>query len=505
MHDLSGIAVNRRRFIGSLGCCAVLSACGGGGGGGSGTVQSADPPPATGGSTPGGGGGTAAVAYSWPAYTAVPSFDYGVVALQNPGFSPRADRGGVARRTIRGMICFAEGPNRDPALTDAMVTQMLDRLNADLKIVWETMGFAPDKGFAVNNYINYYLLGSGLDGGNATAPTDIGYQGAELFNGQWWPSVCTSYHAIRKAHDGDALNRSNITHETIHVLQSGTGSFERAGWFHEAHNTQLGARLIELRDGVRQLGFLDAVSALGPHIPIEAFAGWMRDGSFGAPSPEANVSPRDFFGGAQYCGTFPLFLQLFVGSGLNTWLWKNNQPATETVLQTLVRGLGSVQTARAITEYRARVALIDFGAWRAALKAQVDAQFARSDNAMYAATTLSGTTLTPAAETLPGTSGANYIPLSVTGTTASVTFAPGAGGGDLRCQLAYRATDGSAVYGEPVPAGACTVPLTKPPAGGVVTAVVTNVATTHSKTAKFPYSIDLGSGVTPAPRTSPYY
>ena len=401
MHDMSiGHAVSRRSFLGSAGCCVLLSACGDGGNTASQpvTVQ-------TGGGTDTAAGGpvTTATAYAWPAYTQVPAYNFGFATKQNPGLTVRPDRGGVSRRTIRGYVCLSEGPNRDPALTDAAVQLELDRLNADLKIAWETMGFAPDKGFARGNYINYYLLGSGLDGGDATAATDVGYQGSEFYDGEWWPSVCTSYHAIKKASDGDALNRSNITHETIHVLQSGTGSFTNAGWFHEAHNTQFGARLIDLRDGTKQLGFLDAVSALGPHIPIEAFAGWMQDGSFGATGPEADVSPRDFFGGAQYCGTFPLFLHLFVGASVNNWLWKNNRPDSETVLQTLERGLGTAQTQRAIVEYRARIALVDFGDWRTALKTQVDGQFGNAANAMYVATTRSGDTLTPAAATLPGT------------------------------------------------------------------------------------------------------
>lgn len=488
--------MSRRELLGSAGCCLALSACGGGG------AASSSPAP------PSGAAGNqssdaASSVFTWPAYTAVPAYNFGFTPQPAPALTVRPDRDGVVRRTIKGYVCFSEGPNRDPALTDAMVALELDRLNADLKIAWEKLGFAPDKGFARGYYLNYYLLGSGLAGADAVAASDVGYQGWEFYNGEYWPSLCTSYHAIKKAYDGSFIDRSNITHESIHVLQNGTGNFTKAGWIFEAHNTQLGSRLIDLRDGLKQLGYLDAVSALGPHIPIEAFAGWMVDGTFGNSFPEDGLSPRAFFGGAQYCGTFPLFLDLFVGSTLMNWLWKNNVPDSETVLQTLLRGLGAAQTERAILEYRARVALLDFGAWRPALKAQVDAQFATDTNFMYAATTVNGTTLTPAALTLPGTSGSNYIPLAASGTAASLTFVPQST--DMRCQLVYRATDGSAVYGTPVASGKCSISLSKPPSNGVIVAVITNVSTTHSKTSKFPYTLQLAQGLTPASRSLPYY
>ena len=101
--------------------------------------------------------------------------------------------------------------------------------------------------------------------------------------------------------------------------------------------------------------------------------------------------------------------------------------------------------------------------------------------------------------TLPGWSGANQIPLTVSGTgTVSVNFQPI--GKNMSCQLVYRATDGSVVYSAPVTKGACSLNLRKPVKNSVVIAVVCNTdyifKGDQTRKAKYDYRLTLGDGVT---------
>jgi hypothetical protein len=115
----------------------------------------------------------------------------------------------------------------------------------------------------------------------------------------------------------------------------------------------------------------------------------------------------------------------------------------------------------------------------------------------YVATTNAGGTLTPESRTLPGWSGANQIPLTVSGSTASVTFNPQ--GANMSCQLVYRDTSGQVRYSAPVASGGCSIPL-QSVLNNVVIAVVCNTDYVYqgdySRTNKFKYTLTLGSGVT---------
>jgi hypothetical protein len=116
----------------------------------------------------------------------------------------------------------------------------------------------------------------------------------------------------------------------------------------------------------------------------------------------------------------------------------------------------------------------------------------------YVKTTNNSGLLTPDATTLPGWSGANQIPLTVTGNTVTVNFEPI--GANMTCQLVYRTTAGVPVYSTPVASGACTLNLTAAPASGVVIAVITNTDYVYSgettRKAHYDYRLRLVTGVT---------
>jgi hypothetical protein len=116
----------------------------------------------------------------------------------------------------------------------------------------------------------------------------------------------------------------------------------------------------------------------------------------------------------------------------------------------------------------------------------------------YAKTTDDGTgLLTPEYRTTPGWSGANQIPLHVTGDMATVYFQPG--GANMTCQLCYRTKEGEIVYSHLVYGGECSLKLDKAPANGVVFAVISNTDYIYqgeaTRKAHFDYRLKLGKGI----------
>jgi hypothetical protein len=84
---------------------------------------------------------------------------------------------------------------------------------------------------------------------------------------------------------------------------------------------------------------------------------------------------------------------------------------------------------------------------------------------------------------------------------------------DMRAQLVYRATDGTAVYGPPAASGTVSITLSKPPKNNVVVLVISNVTLDGYKTAlsygwdpseTFGYSIQITGG-TAAPTNKVYF
>lgn len=480
---------------------------------------------ATGGSgNPGsGGGGDVPLGecdpYTFPAYE--PNLDYDFrdefadIDPENFEVYLGCDESEVAGYETDGWFAFIWGPNRNPSITDEDIDQVLSELNEDMAFARDVMGWPPDRLAQEGYFSNVYLYGSGLCTDNASNTETGGWQSG--ING--YPMVLLSYYPVVN-HD-----RGGITHEAIHAIMASMDG-RKAHWFNEGGNTWLQMNMSAEQTGNYGVGFLDGVPFLAPHQPIECYSGWLQDGSFGGPDAEGvnqtsggqQISTwRDYLGGSQYNSVFSHFLALYVSPGSNAWLWSNTNHIN--VLETLADGLGVEQTQRAIVEYRARQALLDFGPWTEAFEEPIDGNWGRTIGAeeiaggilmeppahqltAYAETTLDGTTLTPEPLTLPGWSGANQVPLTVSsdagvGTEIRVNFEPL--GANMRFQLAYRAEDGSAVYGQPIAEGTSCLRLDQAPRDGVVIGVVSNVnhlfEGESSRTTKYDYRLHLEAGV----------
>jgi hypothetical protein len=319
-------------------------------------------------------------------------------------------------------------------------------------------------------------------------------------------------------------DRGGITHEAIHAMVKGApGGDNKAHWFNEGGNTWIQQQLYARRDNSYGVGFLDGTPFVAPHQPIECYSGWLLDGSFGGPNAEgvADCNWRAYLGGTQYNSVFSHFLGLYLSPGANAWIWQQSTPRN--ILETLAKGLGAAQTRHLIMEYRARTALVDFGPWRNSI-ISTGINYAWGDTlnrecgtgtnpanytaSAYAPTTTNGSTIEPDDYTLPGWSGANQIPLNVTGNQVRLNFRPT--GANMRMQLAYWATDGTAVYSQPVESGELCLRLDKAPRNGVVIAVVSNTDYVYTgdaiRRAKYDYSVDMVQGVTStASRTTRWF
>lgn len=454
-------------------------------------------------------------AYDWPKYEPDLNYDFrtdfGQVDTSKFKVYNGCPASTIAGVKTKGRFAFIWGKNRNPAITDADIDRVLTNLNEDADYIHNVMGWPVDKLQAEGYFSNIYLYGSGLCTDSASNTEKGGWQSG--ING--YPMVLLSYYPVVTPSE-----RGGITHEFIHTIMATRGN--KAAWFNEGGNTWLQMNLEASRTGNYGVGFLDATSFLAPHMPIENYSGWLQDGTFGGPNAEGvdrrvngqQISTwREYLGGNQYNAAFPHFLGVHVSKGANAWIWAKG-PHNH-ILRSLAAGVGEEQTQRMIMEFRARQAMVDFGPWSNAFKVPINNNWGRTINAeridggilqdpgahrltFYSATTQEGTTLVPSATTLPGWSGANQIPLKVTGNKVRVNFQPI--GQNMRVQLAYRAADGSAVYSKPVTSGEACLDLTKAPKNGVVVAVVSNVDHLYNgeetRTRKHDYRLQLLEGVT---------
>lgn len=460
-------------------------------------------------------------AYEWPKYEPDLNYDFrtdfGQVDTSKFKIYYGCPQNQIAGVKTKGRFAFIWGPNRNPSITDADIDRVLTNLNEDADYIHNVMGWPVDKLQQEGYFSNIYLFGSGLCTDSAANTEKGGWQSG--ING--YPMVLLSYYPVVTPSE-----RGGITHEFIHTIMATRGN--KAAWFNEGGNTWLQMNLEASRTGNYGVGFLDATSFLAPHMPIENYSGWLQDGTFGGPNAEGvdrrvngqQISTwREYLGGNQYNAAFPHFLGIHVSKGANAWLWAKG-PHNH-ILRSLAAGVGEEQTQRMIMEFRARQAMVDFGPWTNGFKGPINSNWGRTINAeriaggilqdpgahrltFYAATTQQGTTLVPSTDTLPGWSGANQIPLKVTGNKVRVNFQPI--GQNMRVQLAYRAADGSAVYSKPVSSGEACLDLTKAPKNAVVVAVVSNVDYLYNgeetRTRKHDYRLQIVEGVT---GTAPLY
>lgn len=475
------------------------------------TVAKQDTPPIDGQGDP----------YTWPGYAPDLNYDFRQdFANIDPGkftvYKGCSDNQ-IAGVKTSGWFAFIWGHNRNPSITDADVDRVLKNLNEDMAFARDKMGWPPDRLSQEGHFSNVYLFGSGLCTDNASSTEKGGWQSG--ING--YPMVLLSYYPVVTPGE-----RGGITHEAIHATLATMGN--KAAWFNEGGNTWLQMNMEAARTSGYGVGFLDGAPFLAPHMPIENYSGWLQDGSFGGPNAEGvnqyrngqQISTwREYLGGNQYNSAFAHFLAVHVSPGANAWIWKNGK--SNGVLASLAEGLGEDQVRHLIMEYRARQAMVDFGPWSNAFKGPINDNWGRRVGAeringgilqevapyrlgFYADTTRQGDTLVPSADTLPGWSGANQIPLQTNGTTVRVDFQPI--GQNMRLQLAYRAQDGSAVYSQPVEKGEVSLNLSKTPKNGVVVAIVSNTDYQYqgdeTRKRKYDYRIRLLEGISGSASTT---
>ncbi len=464
--------------------------------------------------------------YTWPAYN--PGIRYNFKD-EYPNLSMPTqvlnDCSGIAGTQSSEWWTFHWGSSKNSLVTSAAITPLLARMNKDFAYFRDTMGWPPDKRPQRGYRSAIYLYGSGLCTDSASNTELGGWQSSINYNGENWPMVLLSYYPVYSfdpacTYSDKTSQQGAVVHEGIHCILATMPGVKNAAWFHEGGNTWLQQEATARQtNNYSSMGFLNGTNSLAPFIPIECYSGWLQDDSFGGPSAEGvnmyNGSQqictwRTYLGGIQYSNVFPTFLGLTLGEGSIAWIWRN---CPSRVLEGMAAGLGEQQVRRLITEYRAKQALLDMGPWSGAIASLLDSNFGKSIGAEwqpswmnppawiatpYAKTTNSGGVLTPEYRTTPGWSGANQIPLQVSGSTVTVNFQPI--GANMTCQLAYRATDGSCVYSKPVASGDCTLRLDKAPNNNVVIAVITNTDYVYqgdsTRKAHYDYRLQLGQGVT---------
>jgi hypothetical protein len=475
----------------------------------------------------GGGGNGNGAPYTWPAYSPTISYNFKTEfpSLPTPT-NVLNDCPQVVGTQSSDWWCFRWGPNKNSLVTTNAITPLLARLNTDFTYFRDQMGWPPDLR-AKNGYrSSVYLYGSGLCTDNAPNTELGGWQSSIYYNGRSWPMILASYYPIYSFDPacpyGDReFQRGAMTHEGIHSLLADLPGVKQSAWFHEGGNVWLQQTADARRsNNFSSMGDLNGTDFIAPFMPIECYSGWLQDGSFGGPSAEGvNMfngnqqicTWRTYLGGHQYSSSFPTFLGNTLGDGAVPWIWRYSAGR---VLEGIASGIGAAQMRRLITEYRAKQALVDFGPWKNAVLALLNAHFGQSIGAEwqpswmnppvwtatpYVKTTNNGGLLTPDPVTLPGWSGANQIPLTVSGSSVTVNFEPI--GANMTCQLVYRTTTGVPVYSTPVSSGACTLNFTKgAPASNVVIAVITNTDYIYggeaTRKAHYDYRLRLVSGVT---------
>lgn len=467
-------------------------------------------------------------AYTWPSYS--PNISYNFRTEFPQLAQPQNilnDCPQVVGTQSSGWWCFRWGPNANSHVTTAAITPMLARLNKDFAYFRDTMGWPPDLRAKSGYKSAVYLFGSGLCTDQASNTELGGWQSAIWYNNKNWPMILASYYPVwafdpANPNSDTAYQRGALTHEGIHAVLADLPGVKNAAWFQEGGNVWLQQTADARRShDYSSLGFLNGTDLIAPFMPIECYSGWLQDGSFGGPSAEGvDMSSngqqictwKTYLGGHQYSTTFPTFLGNVLGDGSIPWIWRN---AAGRVLEGIAAGIGATQTRRLITEYRAKQALVDFGKWKAACVTLLNNEFGVSIGAEwqpswlnpapwiatpYVKTTLASGILKPDTLTLPGWSGANQIPLTITGDTVRVNFQPI--GANMTCQLVYRNTAGVPVYSKVVSTGECKLDLKTAPANSVVIAVITNTDYIYNgevtRKKKYDYRLQIVKGVTGA-------
>lgn len=418
-------------------------------------------------------------AYTWPAYRSDLDYDTKTnLGDIQPPTKFNTNCSGVTGKKAGKWWAFYWGSDRDSRITDVTIDSILKKYDTDFGYLYDTMGWAPDAQAQDGQYSAIYYYGSGTCAGGAKTDTTGGWQtwvaGYTAVAASFYPLY--SFNTSCPYHDRVSQMDAMI-HEGIHSMTNGYPGAKDAHWFQEAGNTWIQQDMFSHRNNIYSgMGFLNASTVIAPFMPIECYSGWLIDGTFGGPGAQGvtGKNQRSLLGGAQYSNIFPTFMGTWLGTGSVRWVYGHAYGDTPYLMETygLDIGLGDEGVRRLITEFRARLAMLDMKDWSNEIKNLLNQNFGSQtyweqdfwDNGNYSYTwtmtpyqsvTESNGEWVPNQDITPGWTGANVIPLKLNSgaTQISMTMYPNgsyATNDNMRLVLAYRATDGTPVYSEPV-------------------------------------------------------
>ena len=480
-------------------------------------------------------------AYTWPGYRS--DLDYDTksnLGEIKPPTKFNNNCSGVTGKKAGKWWAFYWGKDRDSRITDVTIDSILKKYDTDFEYLYNEMGWAPDAQAQEGQYSAVYYYGSGTCAGGAKTDTTGGWQtwvaGYTAVAASFYPlySFNTSCPYRDRVAQMDAM-----IHEGIHSMTNGYPGAKDAHWFQEAGNTWIQQDMFSHRNGVYSgMGFLNAATVIAPFMPIETYSGWLIDGTFGGPGGGADgggvtgKNQRYLLGGSQYSNIFPTFIGTWIGTGAVRWIYGNAYGKTKYLLETygLDKGLGDAGVRRLITEFRARLAMLDMKKWSGEIRNLLNQHFGSDtyweqdmwDNnrksytwtmTPYQTVTESNGYLVPNQETTPGWSGSNVVPLKVQNGAkeVSVSFYPNGANSNnknMNFLLCYRATDGTPVYSEPITGeGKATLRLDKTPSSTngtqMIFAVIVNTdyqytGNTGIRKLHYDYKLKLETGVSGA-------
>lgn len=381
---------------------------------------------------------------------------------------------------------------------------MVEKYDTDFEYIYDQIGWPPNLSARNGFKSMIYIFGSGLANDNTSKTEKGGYQSATTVDGRSYACVWASYYPFsRFRSDADQLwsdghyQREAMIHEGIHTLFADLGACQGSSWFHEGGNVWLQQELHVRRDNSYETtpGYLGAGNVLCPFIPIECYSGWLQDGSFGGPAAQGvNMynggqqicTWRNLIGGVQYSDVFPVVFSSVCGSQSVAWIWRY---CKNRVLETIGSHIGDEAMRNFITQYRARLALFDLNGWDKGYRNLANNHFGVTVKAEWSPYWIdvapfrltpyqtlelndSAGWMAPDTLTNPGWSGANIIPIHVSGSVANVEFRPE--DSHMRALLCYRTKDGKCYYSRPYYCGNMSIDLTPGPANGVIFCVVIN-------------------------------
>ena len=473
--------------------------------------------------------------YQWPAYSPTLDYDFRTEypSLPAPTKGRLPENVGVAREVHGEWWSVAVGKNANKLISDTSMVLLAKKMDEDFAYFRNEMGWPPDKRARNGYYSQVYGYGSGLsfDAGTPNTATG-GWQSATTYNGSSWPMVFLSYYPIYSfdptcTYSDRVAQQNACVHEGIHATFADLEGCKQSAWFHEGGNTWLQGEAEVRKSGVApsSMGFLSAGNMIAPFMPIECYSGWLQDNTFGGPSAEGvNMynggqqvcTWRNLLGGVQYGELFPHFCSEILGKGSIPWIWRYCKTR---VLEGMSSQLGDKQMRRLILEYRSRQAMIDVGMWSKASEKLIDDNWLLNIKEEWSpywkkceewrATPYAKMTAVQSADstgwyapewrTTPGWSGANQVPIHVTGVrndTVSITFAPK--DKNMMMQLCFRTRAGKIYYSMPISAGTLTWKLPDYPANKVIIAVICNTDYIYegeqTRKKHFDYRLRMGKG-----------